>query len=462
MSRDDAISRAEAHFDSGGLRETLARRIAIPTESQNPERGEALQSYLADEILPELESMGFTGRIVTRAPARGPFLIAERHEADDLPTILGYGHGDVTRGQEGRWKDGLSPWELTEKDGLWYGRGIADNKGQHTVNIAAMRAVLETRGHLGFNAKYIIETGEETGSPGLRELIADEAAALSADLLIASDGPRLNIARPTMFMGARGGVSFDLTIETREGGHHSGNWGGLLSNPAIQLAHAIASLVGPQGRILVPGLVPDEIPASMRRALADCPVEPQEGDPEIDPDWGEPGLSAAEKVFGWCNLEVLAFEAGDPAAPVNAIPGRAFARMQLRFVVGIDPLEVVPAVERHLDAAGFGYVKVTPARDEMFRATRLDPDDDWVRFAAASLERTMGRAPAILPNLGGSLPNDAFADILGLRTIWVPHSYPSCSQHAPNEHLPPALLREGLAMMAGLYWDIGAGDTPEL
>ena len=71
-------------------------------------------------------------------------------------------------------------------------------------------------------------------------------------------------------------------------------------------------------------------------------------------------------------------------------------------------------------------------------------------------------ADVFLPNLGGSLPNDIFSEILGLRTIWVPHSYPGCSQHAPNEHLPVAIAREGLAMMAGLYWDLGTGDVPPL
>ena len=94
----------------------------------------------------------------------------------------------------------------------------------------------------------------------------------------------------------------------------------------------------------------------------------------------------------------------------------------------------------------------------MFTATRLDPEDPWVAWVAASLSRTTGKKPAILPDLGGSLPNDIFSD--GLRTIWVPHSYPGCSQHAANEHLPGAIAREGLAIMAGLYWDIGEGGTP--
>lgn len=462
MSREDAISRARSHFDTGDFRDVLARRVAIRTESQEPASRSELDRYVAEEIRPELEALGFSCRIVRHERAQGPFLIAERIEDEALPTVLGYGHGDVTRGQAERWRDGLSPWTLTERDGHWYGRGIADNKGQHTVNIAALRAVLEARGKLGFNAKYLIEMGEEIGSPGLRELCTAEKQAVRADLLIASDGPRLSVDRPTVFLGSRGGISFDLRINARSGAHHSGNWGGLLSNPAVQLAHAIAALIGPKGRILVPELKPAEVPASVREALADCPVVDAEDGPQIDPEWGEPGLSAAEKVFGWCTLEVLAFEAGDPRAPVNAIPGHAFARLQLRFVVGIDAEGVVPAVKRHLEKAGFGHVEVSAADEEMFRATRLDPADPWVRFAARSIGRTTGQRPAILPNLGGSLPNDAFADILGLRTIWVPHSYAGCSQHAPDEHLPPRLLREGLEMMAGLYWDIGSGETPAL
>ena len=77
------------------------------------------------------------------------------------------------------------------------------------------------------------------------------------------------------------------------------------------------------------------------------------------------------------------------------------------------------------------------------------------RWAAASLERSTGKRPALLPNLGGSLPNDIFADQLGLPTLWVPHSYPACAQHAPNEHLLGSVAREGLAIMAGLFWDLG-------
>lgn len=460
MTRAQAIAQAEECFDSGAFRALLARRLALPTESQNPDRAAVLADYLEAEIRPAFEALGFTCRTLTHPKALAPFLYAERIEDPALPTVLGYGHGDVIRGLEREWKEGLSPWALTESEGRWYGRGIADNKGQHSTNMEALRMVLETRGKLGFNAKYLIEMGEETGSMGLRELCEEHSDLLAADLLIASDGPRLSANRPTIFLGARGSLNFDLTIEARAGGHHSGNWGGLISNPGLQLAHAIASIASPTGQIRIPEWVPKELPSAVRRALADCEVDGGADGPEIEPDWGEPGLSPAERVFGWCSFEVLAYKTGNPDTPVNAIPPRAWARCQLRFVVGVDPEDLIPALRRHLDSHGFPMVKITLTRESMFRATRIDPDDPWVRWAVESLERTSGEKTALLPNLGGSLPNDIFTDVLGLRTIWVPHSYPGCSQHAPNEHLPPELLRQGLCLMTGLYWDLGAGGTP--
>ncbi len=158
MSRSAAIERAERQFDSGEFRALLARRIAMPTESQDPDRAPVLARYLHEELQPAFEAMGFACRTLTHPRARAPFLFAQRLEDPQLPTVFGYGHGDVIRGLEAEWKEGLSPWTLTERDGRWYGRGIADNKGQHSVNMQALAQVLAERGRLGFNAKFLVET----------------------------------------------------------------------------------------------------------------------------------------------------------------------------------------------------------------------------------------------------------------------------------------------------------------
>jgi acetylornithine deacetylase/succinyl-diaminopimelate desuccinylase-like protein len=474
--RGAAVAAAQAWFDRGELANVLARRVAYRTESQRDDAGRELRAYLDDEIAPSLARMGFTSRVVDNPVRGGPFLIAERIEAPGLPTVLTYGHGDVILGYDAQWRAGLSPWTLTPDGERWYGRGTADNKGQHTINFAALERVIEARGRLGFNVKVLLETGEETGSPGLRDICMAEREALSADVLIASDGPRLRASQPTLFLGSRGAFNFDLTVDLRSGGHHSGNWGGLLANPGTILAHAIASMVDSRGRILVDALRPPPIPASVRAALATIQPGEREGPlpsaneprsaergelrqpegPQIDEHWGEPDLTPAERVFAWNALEVLAFVTGNPAHPVNAIPPRASAHMQLRFVVGCDPDRFLPALRAHLDAHGFGNVDVEASRVAVMHATRLDPAPPWVTRVAKSIETTTGRAPAILPNIGGSLPNDCFADVLGLPTVWVPHSYPACSQHAPNEHMLASVAREALSIMTGVFWDIGS------
>ena len=235
--------------------------------------------------------------------------------------------------------------------------------------------------------------------------------------------------------------------------HHSGNWGGLLRNPGTVLANAIACLVDGRGRILVPGLRPPPIPANVRAALQSLRFGCDAGDPAVDIDWGEPGLSPAERVIAWNTLEVLAMRTGNPDFPVNAIPPSAKAAMHMRFVVGTDTRRLREVLRGHLAAQGFADIEVS--EPVVMAATRLDPDNAWVQFALKSIQRSTGKTPALLPNLGGSLPNEVFADILGLPTVWVPHSYPACQQHAPDEHLLAPVAREALALMAGLFWDLG-------
>ena len=446
MTRADAIAHATDYFDSGAFLADLTRRVAYRTESGHPDR----QAYLAQEMLPAAHRVGATAEILDN-PAGGPFLIAHRHEADELPTVLTYGHGDVVLAQAHRWRDGLDPWRVTVEGDRWYGRGTADNKGQHTINLAALEQVLHTRGRLGFNLTILIETGEETGSAGLRALCVARRHELAADVLIASDGPRVAAARPTVFLGTRGSAVFTLRVPVRERAFHSGNWGGLLRNPATVVANAIASLVDGQGRILVPGLRPPSIPDNVRAALRDIPIGGDTDDPDSDTDWGEPDLTPAERLVAWNTIEVLSLSAGNPDTPIGAIPGSAHAHCQLRFVVGTDIDNLVPMVRAHLDEHGFTMVEIEPGH--VMRATRTDPADEWVRFALESLART--ESVTLLPNLGGSLPNDCFADVLGMPTIWIPHSYPACAQHAPNEHLLAPLARQALGLMAGLFWDVG-------
>lgn len=467
-SRTGAVERARRYVADGDFERDLARRVAHRTESQAlPGAMPHLERYLTDEIGPAFEAMGFSWKLYPNpVKGQGPVLLATRLEDSRLPTVLGYGHGDVIRGQDALWTKGAGPW-ITKRDGdRVYGRGTADNKGQHTINMAALRSVQQERGGtLGFNVKMIIEMAEETGSAGLHDVIRANKADFAADVFIASDGPRVSPARATIVLGNRGGALFDLVCDLRSGGHHSGNWGGLLADPGIILAHAISSIVGPDGEIKIAEWRPPAISPSIKAALADVAVDGGDDGPAIDAWWGEPGLTAAEKVYAWNSFAVLAMKSGIPEAPVNAIAPTARARCQLRFVVGTDEARIVPALRAHLDAHGFERVMIEqPAESGRFGATRTDPDHPWAQWVKASFETTLGKSnapkPAVLPGIGGGVPNDAFKDILGLPTIWVPHSYAGCSQHAPDEHILMSVAQSAAELMAGLYWDLGEGKTP--
>lgn len=466
-SREKVLARADNIFSNGDFFDLLKDWVALDTGSRESDRKPEMLAYHEQKIIPFLTPMGFECTIVENpVEPCAPFMIGQRIEDPDLPTVLIYGHGDTVPQMEDKWLSGLSSLALTKKGDKWYGRGGADNKGQHGVNLLALDCLLKERKSLGFNVKVLIEMGEESGSPGLHQICEQEKLRLAADVLIASDGPRIDPATPTIFGGSRAVFNFDLSLNLREGGHHSGNWGGLLANPGIVLSHALASLVDAKGKILVDALRPGPLPGSIQQAIDKLEIKGDDG-PTIDPDWGEPGLSAAQKVYGWSSLEVLAYECGTPAEPVNAIPPSAWARCHIRFTADLDPSLFIPAIRAHLDKNGFPMVDITEVPNNYGLATRMSPDNPWVGFTTESFEKTLKATQkeqtkiSFLPNLGGTLPNDAFSHVLGLPTIWVPHSYGGCNQHAPNEHVSATIMKEALELMTGLFWDIGKTGGPD-
>ena len=460
MSRETAIARAEAYFDSGDLKRELARRVAMPTESQNPARAPVLVEYLETEMKPALEKLGFKTQLLHEG--KWPFLFAERQEEGAEPTVFGYGHGDVIRGLDDGWEEGLSPWRLTERGDRWYGRGVVDNKGQHAINLGALAAVLKTRGRLGFNAKYLIEMGEEMGSPGLRALCTREKERFRADVLIGSDGPRLSPGRPTMFLGTRGARHLRPVDRRPRGRPSFRQLGRAALRPGDPACARDRLDRRPDG---ARSASPNGCRTRSRTVSAARSPMPRsraaEGGPTIDPDWGEPGLTAAEKVFGWCSFDGPGLRGRQPEDAG-----------QRRSATGLGALPAALRRRHRLGECAAGAAppsrpaRLPDGRDRARRATRScrrrgsTPITLGCDGRSTSIARSTNKPPVVLPNLGGSLPNDIFSEILGLPTVWVPHSYPACSQHAPNEHLPVAIAREGLAMMAGLYWDLAEPGVP--
>jgi acetylornithine deacetylase/succinyl-diaminopimelate desuccinylase-like protein len=469
-TREGAIARAMTDFDSGQFQKRLARLVAIPSTSQDPDHAPDVQRYLDTGIQPWLERMGFTVEIFPNpVNGFGPILYAERLEEGCTGNCLTYGHGDTVRGLDDQWRAGLAPWTLTAEADRWFGRGAADNKGQHALNLSALEAVLAERGAdrggvLGFNLKLVLETSEERGSTGLRAFVAEQADRLAADVLIASDGPRVMPDVPTIATGTRGTYHFDLVVDLRPGGVHSGHWGGLTTDPAIVLTHALGTIMDRSGKILVRDWLPaNGVPAAVRAVLDGCPVGGGDAASidagSIDPDWGEPGLTPAEKIYGWNSFIVLSMLSGRPENPVNAVAPNARAHCQIRYTVDTDPAGFEAALRLHLDENGFPGVRIKHAGVRM-PASRTDPNHPWVRWTVDSMERSLGKRVQVIPNSSGGLPGDVFVDYLGVPLVWIPHSYNGCKQHGPDEHLLVGPAREGLAAYTGIWWDLGEGGTP--
>lgn len=465
-SRIEALQNAAAAFDAGDFETRLAGLVAIPSSSQDPARAADLGRYLQQGIGPWLDALGFHWELHPNPkPGVGPILLAERLEGEDLPTVITYGHGDTVRGMEAQWSAGRTPWELRREqhpDGArWYGRGSADNKGQHAINLFALEQVLQARGgRLGANVKLVLETGEEVGSPGLRDFVAAHAARLAADVFIASDGPRVTPTTPTLATGTRGNYHFDLVVAPRNGGVHSGHWGGLTTDPAIVLSHALACIADRNGRILVEGWRPAPLSPEITSMLAGCPVDMGGAAATLEPGWGEPGLSPAEKLYAWNSFIVLAMLCGAPEAPANALAPRAHAHCQIRYVPQTAPETLMPALRAHLDAAGFAEVKIDNPRIGM-AGSASDANDPWVGWAAASMARSLGQKIQHIPATSGGMPGDVFQDHLNTTLIWIPHGHNGCQQHGPDEHLLVAAAREGVLAFAGLWWDLGTPETAE-
>ena len=458
-SIDQALKISENLFVDGEFIANLRSLVSFVTDSKNSVSNENLIRYYVDGLSGILAKLGLQTEIIdnpiTNAP---PFLIGKRIESSELKTILLYGHGDTVPLQQELWNEGISPSKLKIIDEKIYGRGVADNKGQHLVNLMALLSVLKTRKKLGFNIKVIFEMGEEVGSPGLFELCEQYKDYLKSDVLIASDGPRVAVDVPTVFLGSRGAINFELEVKYREGAHHSGNWGGVLRDPGVRLSHALSIITNKTGNILIENWKPTSLTEEVRDRLKSLPNTVSKT-LEIDENWGEPGLSSNEKLFGWNSFSILAMKSGDIDVPVNAIQPSAKALCQLRFVVGTDENKVISSLREHLDQHGFQDIKIISENAINFEASRTNLDNVWLKKIEHILEEFYGDKIHVIPNLAGSLPNNCFTDILNIPTIWIPHSYKECSQHAPNEHLPINLLRDALLLMTNLYWNLGKIDN---
>ena len=364
-TRADAIASAREHLHSGAFLAELGRRVGYRTESQNPGSGEALRAYLVEDLQPAFAELGFATRMI-ESPTRQGAVSA----------------GGLSRGC--RRCRPSSPMAMATSSTAWKANGatISIPGRPRPRAIASMAAAPPTtRASTASTwrpcapcarpaAASSASTPNSSSRPArrsARRICAQVCEALreelKADLFLASDGPRLSADRPTIFLGCRGGNRIHLDVNLREGGNHSGNWGGVLANPATILANAIASLVDGKGRMKLEVLKPPRISNTVRAALADVKIEPTADEPALVAGLGRGGPDAGRTaVMPGIRWKCWRCHPAISTSRPTPFRARASAVLQLRFVVGTKYEEVVDAVRAYLHANGFPMVEVSGAQ----------------------------------------------------------------------------------------------------
>ena len=411
--------------------------LAIPSVSAIPEYAPDCRKA-AEWLAAELRRIG-AQRVEVSETGGHPIVVAERIEDPNLPTIVIYGHYDVQPGDPlDLWK--TSPFEPIVRDGRMLGRGSADDKGQILIHLAALEALLSTRGKLPVNVRYLFEGEEESSSVNLERWMAANPERCSGDAVIISDSGFFDGNRPALTVGLRGITYMQVDVRNSDVDLHSGSYGGAVINPANALASMIASLHDENRHVTVPGFYDDvvELTSDDRAAFAALPFNEASYLAGIDAKatQGEAGFSTVERRGARPTLDVNGIWGGFTGdGSKTIIPAHAHAKISCRLVTAQDPAKIALQVEAALKAAaprglqvevqnlGNGYPFLTPL------------GDPYLSAAANALKETFGADPFYIRE-GGSIPIAAlFQRELSLPVVLLGFTPPDDNAHAPNESM---------------------------
>jgi acetylornithine deacetylase/succinyl-diaminopimelate desuccinylase-like protein len=397
-------------------------------------------------------------------PTRGhPAVYAEWLHAPGKPTLLVYGHHDVQPVDPlDAWQS--PPFEPEARDGLLYGRGTVDDKGQVYIHAKAIEAFVETGAKkLPINVKLLVEGEEEIGSTHLADLLLQHAAMLAADYVCVSDTAMYGRGIPSLCVGLRGLVYSEVIVRGAPNDVHSGSFGGGIANPAHALARIVASLHDADGRIAIDGfydrvreLSPDE-----RREIASLAHD--------DAAWlgasgarmaiGEKGYSTLERIWARPSLDVCGMGSGfQGAGSKTIIPATAMAKVSCRLVPDQVPEEIARLLEIHVRRHAPPGVDVD-VRYLSGGEPYLAPTDHRVYGAAKrAFSKAFGKETVFIRE-GGSIPFvRTIAEITGKPCLLMGFGQPDENSHAPNERIVLENFHLGIKAAAYLYDELAQMD----
>ena len=342
-----------------------------------------------------------------------------------------------------------------------YARAAGDDKAP----IEAILCALDAVGTPKQNVKIILDGEEEGGGPGLPEVITKFPDKLKSDLLVILDGPQHPSGRPTMFYGARGGVGLDVTVFTAKQGMHSGNYGNWMPDANVRLAQLLAAMVGPTGKVVIPGFYSEVLPfPAAARAMMDAVPDRSA---QMQKDFGVGSLDgAASSLQEGLNMPTFSVHSMKGGEVGGVIPASASAEIAIRLVKDNDPKAMVARITDFIRAQGYFIMdkdpdvatlaahariaKVVSRGPRNSAAWRTEPSDPQAVFATEALRAVWGDRLVRIRTLGGGVPATPFIEAYKVPTVGISLANYDDNQHTDNENVRIGNIFDGMITLAAL------------
>jgi acetylornithine deacetylase/succinyl-diaminopimelate desuccinylase-like protein len=444
------LEKIHRHFEDWIDR--LTEFVAIPSISGGYGRKEDLERA-AEWVADCLGDLGIP-RIEVFPTAGFPIVYAEDMSgSSDIPTILFYGHYDVTTVEPTEEWDG-DPFTAQKRGENLFGRGTTDMKGQIIAGLAAVEAV-RSAGSDSFNLKFLIEGEEEYSPRHLEAFLQEHAEMLQADFCLNPDAGMLARDTPTIVYSLRGNSAWTLTVRGPSEDLHTGLFGGAVHNPIHALAEFITKLHDSEGRVAIPHLYDyvDPISDKDRELISRLPATEAafQKNSGVRRLWGEEGHSVMERVGARPSLNVYRLEAGMGKV---VIPKEAQAKIGIRLVPHQKPEEVGQLLEAFVAAEMPETVEWDLQFISGYPPTYIDRRSPYVQQMVQALETTWGEKAVMMPD-GGGIPAAAWMqEHLGLDSVLTGFATPDDNLHGPNEKVHLPTLKKGMEAIARFLMNI--------
>jgi cysteinylglycine-S-conjugate dipeptidase len=430
----------------GRARDDLAELVAFQSVADAKQYPPEECEKAARWVVQAFQDVGFQDVAMSATPDGSMAVHGHADAVNGAPTVLLYCHYDVQPPLgEDSWRSPV--FELTERDGRWYGRGAADCKGNIVMHLTALRALRERDGGFGCNVKLICEGSEEQGTGGLEAFVPENADLLRADTILVCDTGNFAVGVPTLTTTLRGMTSVDVKVEALGSAMHSGMFGGPAPDPVAALIAMLASLRDARGDTTIDGLdntqTWDGVDYAPDQFRADANV--------LDGVELIGSGSPAEMLWARPAVTVLGIDVPPVIGSASAIQASAAARVSLRVPPGMEGGPAQEALIEHLRKRVPWGLHCTIERVAVGDPFVGSLSGRGYESLKAALEESYGH-PMTTEGQGGSIPLcNVFAETYPDAEIFLMGvEEPRCLIHAPNESVDPSEI-EHLALAEALF-----------